>query len=116
MLTLLLVLQTGIEKNLFGNHPIPLPVPDSRAPPPAFASDPLIHVSSSGSMSTSVVNDAESYLGTTGTGTTKPSTIDIEEIDDPSAANQANFIRSVSPKSTLLQICSYLCTSSEVCR
>lgn len=106
ILTHLHVLQSGIEKNLFGNHQIPLPVPDSRAPPPAFASDPLVHVSSSGSMSTSVVNDAGSYLGTTGTGSTKPSTIDIEEIDDPSAANQANFIRSVSPKSTFVLICS----------
>ncbi|KAK1402461.1 zinc finger protein-like 1-like [Heracleum sosnowskyi] len=88
------IMQTGIEKNLFGNHQIPLPVSDSRAPPPAFSSDPLIHVTSNGSMSTSVVKDAESYLGTTGTGSTKPSTIDIEEIDDPNAANQANFIRS----------------------
>lgn len=93
-----------------------MPVPDSRAPPPAFASDPLIHVSSSGSMSTSVVNDAENHLGTTETGSTKPSTIDIEEIDDPSAANQAKFIRSVSPKSTLLLICSWFCTYSEVCQ
>lgn len=52
-------------------------------------------------MSTSGVKDAESYSGATGSGLMKPSTIDIEEIDD-SAANQANFARSVSPKSTLL--------------
>lgn len=113
MLILRHVLQTSIEKNLFGNHPIPLPVTDSRGPPTAFASDPLIHVSSNGGMSTSVVKDAESYLGTTATGSSKPSTIDIEEIDDPSAANQANFMRSVSPKSTLLLI---ICTSSGVCQ
>ncbi|EXB80043.1 Zinc finger protein-like 1-like protein [Morus notabilis] len=36
------IMQTGLEKNLFGNHPVSLPVPESRNPPPAFASDPLI--------------------------------------------------------------------------
>ncbi|KAL1801971.1 hypothetical protein ACET3Z_030618 [Daucus carota] len=85
--------QTGIEKNLFGSHPISPAVTDYRGPPLAFASDPLIHVSSNGGMSTSGVKDAESYSGATGSGLTKPSTIDIEEIDD-SAANQANFARS----------------------
>ncbi|XP_017223900.1 uncharacterized protein LOC108200301 [Daucus carota subsp. sativus] len=85
--------QTGIEKNLFGSHPISPAVTDYRGPPLAFASDPLIHVSSNGGMSTSGVKDAESYSGATGSGLMKPSTIDIEEIED-SAANQANFARS----------------------
>ncbi|CAI9104278.1 OLC1v1002917C2 [Oldenlandia corymbosa var. corymbosa] len=35
------IMQTGLEKNLFGNHPVSLPVAESRSPPPAFASDPL---------------------------------------------------------------------------
>ncbi|KAK9697137.1 hypothetical protein RND81_08G017300 [Saponaria officinalis] len=41
------IMQMGLEKNVFGNHPVSLTSPD-RAPPPAFASDPLKHVSGSG--------------------------------------------------------------------
>ncbi|KVI01919.1 hypothetical protein Ccrd_019802 [Cynara cardunculus var. scolymus] len=38
----LLTFQTsGIEKNLFGNHPVSSPPKSSHGPPPAFASDPL---------------------------------------------------------------------------
>ncbi|XP_039019936.1 zinc finger protein-like 1 homolog [Hibiscus syriacus] len=32
------IMQTGMEKNLFGNHPVSLPTTDPRGPPPAFAS------------------------------------------------------------------------------
>ncbi|KAK1276629.1 hypothetical protein QJS04_geneDACA001606 [Acorus gramineus] len=39
------IIQSGLEKNLFGNHLVSLPVAESRVPPPAFASDPLIHIS-----------------------------------------------------------------------
>lgn len=38
--------QTGLEKNFFGNHPVSGST-ESRNPPPAFASDALINVSSS---------------------------------------------------------------------
>ncbi|KAL9224309.1 hypothetical protein vseg_000357 [Gypsophila vaccaria] len=41
------VLQTGLEKNVFGNHPVSLTSPD-RGPPPAFASNPVNNVSGSG--------------------------------------------------------------------
>ncbi|KAF2536640.1 hypothetical protein F2Q68_00019174 [Brassica cretica] len=40
------ILLTGLEKNLFGNHPVSRST-ESRSPPPAFASDALINVSSS---------------------------------------------------------------------
>ncbi|CAA0807465.1 RING/U-box superfamily protein [Striga hermonthica] len=38
------ILQTGLEKNLFGNHPVSLGT-ETRSPPPAFASEPLMHPS-----------------------------------------------------------------------
>ncbi|KAL1831662.1 hypothetical protein ACET3Z_001313 [Daucus carota] len=82
------ILQTGNEKKLFGNHPISFSAVDSRDTPPAFASDPLIHVSGSGGMLS---------------GSTKPSSIGIEEIDNSSAGNpsssnnESNFLKSSSP-------------------
>ncbi|CAM8899229.1 unnamed protein product [Rhodiola kirilowii] len=39
------IIQTGLEKNVFGNHPVLMPATGSRGPPPAFASDPLIQAS-----------------------------------------------------------------------
>uniref|UniRef100_A0A7N0TWR8 ZFPL1-like U-box domain-containing protein n=1 Tax=Kalanchoe fedtschenkoi TaxID=63787 RepID=A0A7N0TWR8_KALFE len=39
------IMQTGLEKNVFGNHPVSMPTPGSHGPPPAFASDPLVHTS-----------------------------------------------------------------------
>ncbi|KAK1385452.1 zinc finger protein-like 1-like [Heracleum sosnowskyi] len=100
-------MQTGYEKKLFGNHPVSFSAADSRDPPPAFASDPLIHVSGNGGMPTSVGKDG-SYSGTTGSGSTEPLTIGMEGIDDPSAANPSlssntsNFMSNTSPVSTLL--------------
>ncbi|XP_059647885.1 uncharacterized protein LOC132294149 isoform X1 [Cornus florida] len=84
------IMQTGLEKNLLGNHPT-----ESRGPPPAFASNPLIH--------TSVAKDAEGYLATAGIGSTKSSVTDIVEIDGPSSASpslsnhDSNFMKSTSP-------------------
>lgn len=89
-------MQTGVEKNLFGNHPVLLSAIEHHGPPPAFASDPLVH--SGGT--TSVAKDGAGYSGN---GSIKPSSIDIVEIDGPSSANQsssnheANFLKSGSP-------------------
>ncbi|KAM5546982.1 hypothetical protein ABKV19_001486 [Rosa sericea] len=33
------IMQTGLEKNLFGNHPVSLSSTESHSPPPAFSSD-----------------------------------------------------------------------------
>lgn len=102
-------MQTGLEKNLFGSHPVSLPAAEPRGPPPAFASDPLMHISASGgreygaNSSPSVTKDAEGYSAATGIGPPKPSSIDIVEIDGPSSANpslsnhEANFMKSTSP-------------------
>ncbi|XP_073263300.1 uncharacterized protein [Populus alba] len=74
------IMQTGLEKNLFGNHPVSL-----LAPPPTFTSDPLVAISSS-----SLVTKDE-----TGTGSSKISVPDIVEIDSPNSAG--NYMKNSSP-------------------
>ncbi|XP_074269484.1 uncharacterized protein LOC141592646 [Silene latifolia] len=54
------VMQTGLEKNVFGNHPVSLPSPGRG--PPAFTSDPLKHVSGSGGTD-GIVSEAASGAG-----------------------------------------------------
>ncbi|KAL0365300.1 UNVERIFIED_CONTAM: hypothetical protein Sangu_0627600 [Sesamum angustifolium] len=84
------IMQTGLEKNLFGNHPVSFGT-ESRNPPPAFASEPLMHPS--------VGKDAAS----TATGSARPASLDIVEIDGPSLAtsslpnHEPSFMRSTSP-------------------
>ncbi|CAL5358110.1 unnamed protein product [Camellia sinensis] len=81
------IMQSGLEKNLFGNHPVSLPATESCVPPPAFSSDPLMHVSTTGGSSSTVGKD----------------TNDIVEIDFPSSVNpslsnqHSNFTKSASP-------------------
>ncbi|OVA17104.1 zinc finger protein [Macleaya cordata] len=118
------IMQTGMEKNLFGNHPVSLPTAMSRGPPPAFASDPLMHVSAMGGRDKSNVDSldsiedrsslsavakegkhlAEGYAPATGIGSSKLSATDIVEIDDPSSAgnqfiteHEPNVLKSASP-------------------
>lgn len=91
-------MQTGVEKNLFGNHPVPMPTIESRGPPPAFASDPLINVASTGggeydgNSSPSVAID-EGYLAVGGPSRLKVS--EIMEIDGPSSAG--SYMKTSSP-------------------
>ncbi|KAL2537296.1 RING/U-box superfamily protein [Forsythia ovata] len=86
------IMLTGLEKNLFGNHPVSLPGTEPRSPPPAFASDPLMHASADG-------KDAAS----TRTSSTKPAHLEIVEIDGPSSASSSlsnhepGFMKSTSP-------------------
>ncbi|KAL2477336.1 RING/U-box superfamily protein [Forsythia ovata] len=92
------IVQTGLEKNLFGNHPVSFPGPESRSPPTAFSSDPIIHAVAGG-MSSSVGKDAASST----TGSAKPSSLDIIEINGPDSAtsslpnHELNFTKSSSP-------------------
>ncbi|CAN0927157.1 Zinc finger protein-like 1 homolog [Linum grandiflorum] len=74
---------TGIEKNLFGNHPVSFP-----APPPAFASDPLVSISSSSLSDPN--NSTEGY-----SNVAKISVPDIVEVESPSSA--ANYLKNSSP-------------------
>ncbi|XP_058191145.1 uncharacterized protein LOC131308274 [Rhododendron vialii] len=78
------IIQTGLEKNLFGNHPVSLLATELRNPPPAFSSDPLIHVSATGGSTSLLGIDAGAVSS------------DIVEIDSPSS-NHPNFTKSASP-------------------
>ena len=79
-----------MEKNLFRNHPVSLPPTDSRNPPPAFASDPLIsrenHANS---------DSTEGYSHATGSELPKISVTDIVEIESPNSAGK--FMKGSSP-------------------
>ncbi|OMO73898.1 Zinc finger, RING/FYVE/PHD-type, partial [Corchorus capsularis] len=92
------IMQSGMEKNLFGNHPVSLPTTDPRGPPPAFASDPLINVASNGgreydgNLSSSAAKDE----GYSAVGVPPKLTVtEIMEIEGPSSAG--NYMKSSSP-------------------
>ncbi|PRQ22735.1 putative transcription factor C2H2 family [Rosa chinensis] len=80
------VLMTGLEKNLFGNHPVSLSSTESRSPPPAFSSD-----AGQGNIATS----SSLAKDETGAGSAILQVTDIVEIEGPTSAG--NFIKSTSP-------------------
>ncbi|GAB4838345.1 hypothetical protein Ancab_027874 [Ancistrocladus abbreviatus] len=97
------IMQTGLQKNAFGNHPVSLPA-ESRGPPPAFASDPLKHVPGEGREGLQNENNVnEGYLSGAGMGSSKVSSSDIVEIDGLSPGNshvanqEPSYMKSVSP-------------------
>lgn len=103
----LLFVQSGLEKNLFGNHPVSFGT-EPRSPPPAFTSEPL---------HPAVVNDAAS----TATGFTRPASLDIVEIEGPTSAtsslanHEPNFMKSTSPtgvRSLIFLFCGIECLLS----
>ncbi|GJM84345.1 hypothetical protein PR202_ga00005 [Eleusine coracana subsp. coracana] len=111
------IVQTGLEKNVFGNHFVTISKADTRTPP-AFASDPLKRLSTSGdgeSVGANTVNPAKdaalpstlqsgmyssSPLGSETAIHVEP---EIVEVDGPSPIvtqfpeQESNFIRSPSP-------------------
>lgn len=109
--------QTGLEKNVFGNHFVTMPKADARTPP-AFASDPLKRLSYSGestdanmlnsskdaTLSSAVLSQGDTYpAGMYSSGTLSHVEPEIVEIDGPSTIatkfpeQEPNFIRSPSP-------------------
>ncbi|KAG2549578.1 hypothetical protein PVAP13_9KG244800 [Panicum virgatum] len=111
------IIQTGLEKNVFGNHFVTISKADTRTPP-AFASDPLKHLSSSGdreSNGASIISSAQDaslpstlhsamYTSASlGSGTPIHIEPEIVEIEGPSPVitqfpeQESNFIRSPSP-------------------
>lgn len=93
------IVQTGLEKNLFGNHPVSLPAAEIRAPPPAFATDPLLPTNGreyAASLSSSVGKDGEGHQAGMRAS-------NILEIDGPSSASQSppnlesSYIKNSSP-------------------
>lgn len=79
-------MQTGLEKNLFGNHPVSLSSAESHSPLPGFSSDAG---GENIATSSSVAKDEA------GAGSTILQVTDIVEIEGPSSAG--NFIKSTSP-------------------
>lgn len=79
-----------MEKNIFGNHPVSLSVTESRSPPPAFSSDPLINREN-----ITKSDLVEGYSTTTGAGPSTLSVTDILEIDSPTSAG--SFKKASSP-------------------
>ncbi|GAB2292131.1 hypothetical protein Dimus_026383 [Dionaea muscipula] len=97
------IMQTGLHKNVFGNHPVSLAAAESRVPPPAFASDPLKQLSAG---DLEVKNDAimtESFSSEAGMGSSKVTVPDILETDGPSTGNSlpashdSGYMKSASP-------------------
>lgn len=82
-------------KNVFGNHPVPSQGAESRSPPRAFASEPLIHASSMG--------DIKYIGGKDAVSTERPANLDILEIDGHGSGasslpnHEPDFIKSTSP-------------------
>ncbi|XP_039116933.1 uncharacterized protein LOC120252828 [Dioscorea cayenensis subsp. rotundata] len=93
------IILSGLEKNIFGSHLVPLPDVENRPPPPPFASDPLVSVAddrsknnsnpyssvSNTSLSSSFPRDEkfpnDMYISTAGTSALKIPEQDIIEID-----------------------------------
>jgi len=111
------IIQTGLEKNVFGNHFVTMSKADTRTPP-AFASDPLKHLSSSGDRESnganiissaqdaslpSTLHSAMYTSASLGSGTPIHIEPEIVEIEGPSPVitqfpeQESNFIRSPSP-------------------
>ncbi|XP_021725362.1 zinc finger protein-like 1 homolog [Chenopodium quinoa] len=86
------IMQTGLEKNVFGSHPVSMTTPD-RGPPPAFSSDPLKRVSGAGGIE-GIKNEATIGVGI---GSSNATTQDIVEIDGSS--HEPNYVKAGSPAS-----------------
>ncbi|XP_020257712.1 zinc finger protein-like 1 homolog [Asparagus officinalis] len=94
------IIMSGLEKNIFGNHLVSLPTLESRAPPPAFDSDPITNISSvedrKSPGSSSVIN-ATLPSPSVSVGTFKHSEPEIVEIDGPSSLG-SQFVADKDPK------------------
>ncbi|GMH17925.1 hypothetical protein Nepgr_019766 [Nepenthes gracilis] len=95
------IMQTGLQKNVFGNHPVSLSTAESRVPPPAFASDPLKYVSPRGTEGVKhETNMTKDYSSEAAMGSSAP---DIVEIDGPLPGNslkanpEPSYTKSASP-------------------
>lgn len=104
------ILQSGLEKNVFGNHLVTLPTTEPRVPPPAFASDPISHLPTSEKSNTNsnAIGDPTSatefsYPSSIAIGSSLLPEPDIVEIEGPSSMgnqyatdNDPNFLKSPS--------------------
>jgi len=77
-----------MEKNVFGNHPVSMT--ESRSPPPAFSSDPLVSRENHGNS-----DPVDGFSPATGSELPKLTVADIMEIDG--ANSGGNFMKASSP-------------------
>lgn len=77
-----------MEKNVFGNHPVSMT--ESRSPPPAFSSDPLVSRENHGNS-----GHVDGFSPATGSELPKLTVADIMEIDG--ANSVGNFMKASSP-------------------
>jgi hypothetical protein len=132
------MLQTGMEKNVFGNHYVTIAKADTQTPP-AFASDPLKTLSNRDDREFNSANAAKDaalpstlhsgmYSSAVGSETTIHVDPEIVEIEGSSpvstqfSVQDSNFIRSpsphgVSPEKSLYcsVLCYYMFASFEIC-
>ncbi|KAG9440472.1 hypothetical protein H6P81_020637 [Aristolochia fimbriata] len=99
------VVQTGLGKDVFGNH---LPAVESRSPPPAFASEPPARIATGNEQdqtnSFEAITDPSSSMAKEAYMGGKTFTSDIVEIDGPtslgnqiSSDREPNYMKSLSP-------------------
>ncbi|KAJ3673980.1 hypothetical protein LUZ60_005972 [Juncus effusus] len=90
------IIQTGLEKNVFGNHliPTPTPKPETRTPPPAFASDPLSQIPDP-----SNGPDSSNFRGGASYSVTVNSEPEIVEVDEGGGGKdkKKDYVKSSSP-------------------
>ncbi|KAK1316939.1 hypothetical protein QJS10_CPA05g01303 [Acorus calamus] len=116
------ITQSGLKKNLFGNHLVSLTVAESRVVPPAFSSDPLIHVSATedigrafesieeSKLSSSSIDKERAYLTDPGTSTCKGAyyvdrqNSEISNHADDEDGNRKKYIRRGSFRHKLLRL------------
>ncbi|WOK92347.1 zinc finger protein-like [Canna indica] len=85
------IFQSGLEKNVFGDHLVSVAASDNRDPPPAFASDPLSHVSAveeidkGGATSVNDKYSNEAFRYTVGVGSSRLIEPEIVEVDGPNS-------------------------------
>jgi hypothetical protein len=95
------ILQTGLEKNVFGNHIVTLPKSDVRGPPPAFASGPLVEREANGANSLDNNFQPSSSLVKERYGIIPSDEPEIVEVDDTNKGfmpeQESNYMKSVSP-------------------
>ncbi|KAG9148188.1 hypothetical protein Leryth_014125 [Lithospermum erythrorhizon] len=83
------IMQSGMEKNLFGNHPVSLQPAETRSPPPAFSSGPLLHANGAGKELLTAAKDSSSYEA----GGSESASASLSN-------HEAGFVQSTSPGAT----------------
>ncbi|CAO2842072.1 unnamed protein product [Amaranthus hypochondriacus] len=93
------IAQTGLEKNVFGSHPVSMTTPD-RGPPLAISSDPLKRLPGAG-VTEGMKNEATPGAGISSSRATSHEIVEIDGSPSSSlsANHEPNYIKAGSPAS-----------------